>query len=623
MSRLAWYVHRLRAMGPGEVTHRLGDRWRALTQKSFLRQVSGFDPGPVDEKVPRLPERATAPAALRIQLADDVKTLLLGEWQLFGWKQVEVGAPPCWHRDPACGVVISHDTPARNLDYRRLPDLADARSIWEINRWSEMTRLAMHGWLNHDANAIRAAQLWLEDWCERNPPGIGINWTSPLEVALRLINFTWFDALVTAWAAEQSARGLSLRDHQAVLRRRILPVHAAWCWRHRSTGSSANNHLLGELTALVVAVSRWPALAKISCSAETAWDMLGHEVLRQFSTDGGSHEQALHYHAFAFDLAWQAARAVGCRAGEVHDRLALAARFLLAMGHGTEPWDFGDSDDAIVVPLMLRRDEAAEETRAWLVGDDCALRWWLGTPPMVVTKAHTTGLTVHEWQPFAVSGYAALRSHGWVARLDASPLGFGPLAAHGHADALHVSIWDGPHALLIDPGTGGYHGHAELRAELAAWSAHNGPLPDPAGFKTPLRIGPFLQIRHHAVPKLIVEGSAALARFEHEGHAFQRQVRRQEDHLEIRDTEDYRRPFSVAWTLPPGTEIKPLPSGQDTSFILTRAGKSWLLSLQSAEAQITLEERRVSPAYGQIETASVIAIQRIKAGLVTKIHRLD
>lgn len=622
MSRLAWYVHRLRAMSPGEVTHRFGDWWRQLTQSGFVRHVAKFDLGAVDDKAPRLPERATVPAALRMELAANAEKLLLGEWQLFGWKAVEVGAPPCWHRDPACGVVIAHDTPSRRLDYRRLPDGADARTIWEINRWTEMTRLAMHGWLNNDANAIRTAQLWLEDWCERNPPGIGINWTSPLEAALRLINFTWFDAIVSAWAADQTARGHSLHDHQTALRRRIVPIHAAWVWRHRSAGSSANNHLLGELAALVVAASRWPGLEKIACSAETAWEALGQEVLRQFATDGGSHEQALHYHAFAFDLAWQAARTVGCRAGTVHDRLALAARFLLAVGQGTEPWDFGDSDDAIVVPLTQSRAKTGEEWRAWLLGDECCLRWWLGPPPMIAMNTPTAGLTVHEWQAFAVSGYAALRSHGWVARLDASPLGFGPLAAHGHGDALHVSIWDGAQALLIDPGTGGYHGHAGLRTELASWTAHNGPQPWPVGFQTPRRIGPFLQIQHHPAPKLIVEGSAAVARFTHEKHVFQRQVRRQDEHLEIRDTEDYRKPFSVNWTLPPGTGVKQTSSGSECSFILSRSGKRWQITLQAGDAEVTLKEARVSPGYGSIETARVISVRNVSAGLVTKIQRL-
>ena len=129
MSRLAWYVHRLRAMGPGEVMHRVGDRWKQLGEKRFLRRVAAFDPGPVDEKVPRLPERATVPVPLRIQLAAEAKKLLPGSWQLFGWRQAEVGAPPCWHRDPACGVVIAHDRPAGERgvagpDRRRLVEAA-------------------------------------------------------------------------------------------------------------------------------------------------------------------------------------------------------------------------------------------------------------------------------------------------------------------------------------------------------------------------------------------------------------------------------------------------------------------------------------------------------------------
>ena len=182
----------------------------------------------------------------------------------------------------------------------------------------------------------------------------------------------------------------------------------------------------------------------------------------------------MHYHVFAFDLAWQAARAVGCRAGEVHDRLVLAARYFLALGQGAEAWDFGDSDDAIVLPLALRRGDTLEEMRRWLMGEECALRWWLGQPPQHAPNQFTSGLTVHEWQAFPASGMAALRSHGWVARLDASPLGFGPLAAHGHCDALHFSVWDGSQAVLIDPGTGGYHGHGEGLAMTYACGVYPG-----------------------------------------------------------------------------------------------------------------------------------------------------
>ncbi len=622
MSELRWYLHRLRAMSLPEIAGRVARSCRALTERSFLKKAATHELGALDPQQPRLANPASAPSSLRAQLAADAALLLAGRWQLFGWRQVDVGSPPCWHRDPLTGVVVAHDLPSSQLDHRHLPDGADARSIWEVNRWSEMTRLAMHGWLNDDASAIRTAQLWLEDWCDRNPAGIGINWTSPLEAALRLIQFTWFDALVTAWMDEQTARGHSLRDHQTALRRRIVPTHAAWCWRHRSSGSSANNHLLGELAALVVAVSRWPGLADIACTAEQAWENLCQEVLRQFAPDGGSLEQALHYHAFALELAWLAARTVGCKAGAAHDRLALAGRFFVAACHEREGWDYGDSDDAIVLPLALHRQNHAHELRAWLLGENGALRWWLGPPPLVAARGYTTGLVLPEWQTFASTGIAILRSHGWMARLDASPLGFGSLAAHGHSDALHVSIWDGDRAVIIDPGTGGYYGYQTWRTELATWTAHNGPLPHPQGYQTPRRIGPFLQTHHHPVPSLAVEGGTAIACLTHERHSFQRQIRRIEDGLEIQDTEDQQRPFSVCWIMPPGTQVKAMPEMESTVFLIQRDQQSWRLTLRAEhQAAVTLEERRVSPCYGKLETAPAILIQNIQTALVTTLSR--
>jgi hypothetical protein len=55
---------------------------------------------------------------------------------------------------------------------------------------------------------------------------------------------------------------------------------------------------------------------------------------------------------------------------------------------------------------------------------------------------------------------------------DAGPLGYGALAAHGHADALSLCLWAGED-LLIDPGTGSYHGDPVWREALRGTNAHN------------------------------------------------------------------------------------------------------------------------------------------------------
>jgi hypothetical protein len=82
------------------------------------------------------------------------------------------------------------------------------------------------------------------------------------------------------------------------------------------------------------------------------------------------------------------------------------------------------------------------------------LRFWLGESPKGVRSAMRSKWLVH-----AESGHAIWRDARWTVRADASPLGLGSMAAHGHLDALHVSLWFEQHALVIDPGTGAYYGH--------------------------------------------------------------------------------------------------------------------------------------------------------------------
>lgn len=606
--RLSWYAHRLRAMSAAEIMHRMAERARRFTLGGYLKRAAGIQPGPVNARAPFLPDPAAAPQGLREALAVEAAALQAGKWKLFGWHEAEVGAPPCWHRDARCGVVIEPKTVAHRLDHRNLPDGADARTIWEINRWAEMTRLAMHGWLNADKAAIRAAQLWLEDWLDHNPPGMGINWTSPLEAALRLINFCWFDALARAAGADASA--------QDELARRIVPVHAGWVWRHRSRGSSANNHLLGELAALVVALKRWPGMERHVQDVEQVWDMLGAEVLAQFAEDGGSREQALHYHLFAFDLAWQAVRAVGCRAGEVHDRLAEAADYFHCLAHPDEPWDFGDNDDAQVVPVTRSRERAAAEWRAWMAGEPGDLRFWLGRSPRSPARVEEAG-----WRCFPESGMVVGRMGGWMARLDASPLGFRSLAAHGHCDALHLSVWDGAHALLIDPGTGGYYGHQNWRAELASWEMHNAPLP-PAGYRTPRRCGTFLLTRHHEPPLPVCEGWQAAARFSHEGRIVQRTVLMSGNAVEIHDVEASGKPLTVRWCLAPQVQAEIHEAGAMTRLSLRRGTAEWSMELHVPAEKVTLKEARCSPAYARVETCAQVRVSVEDGKLVSRLRRM-
>jgi uncharacterized heparinase superfamily protein len=57
--------------------------------------------------------------------------------------------------------------------------------------------------------------------------------------------------------------------------------------------------------------------------------------------------------------------------------------------------------------------------------------------------------------------------------VDAGPLGYRKLAAHGHADALAFTLSVGGEEFLVDPGTYAYHTQPQWRSYFRGTAAHN------------------------------------------------------------------------------------------------------------------------------------------------------
>ncbi|HKE91397.1 MAG TPA: heparinase II/III family protein [Gemmatimonadales bacterium] len=577
------YWYRLRAMDPSEVAHRVLDqamRWAEPASRRSLAQVRLPNRG---SAFPQLPDRLNAPPSLRAAIRDAAKSIRSGRWVLFGWREVDMPDPPDWQRDYA------HD-PGRAAG-------SEPRNVWEINRWSELVRLAQNAWLNQEREDARLVQRWLNDWCARNPVGVGVNWRSGLEAGVRLVNFCWIDALI------RGCGDAALRTAQLRLAQQIVPAHAWWVWRRRSFGSSANNHLIGELAGLVLAARRWPAVSRVCGSAERAWEMLSRELLRQFAADGGNREQALHYHLFAWELAWQAHRVMGRFHGAVAERLRAAGQFWCDHAHTSEPWDFGDSDDAQVTPFTAGIGSARNEWKTWLTGGASpALHFWLGRAPQI------PALRAGSWRVYRESGLAVQDAGGWKARLDASPLGWGRLAAHGHLDALHVSLWDGARALVVDPGTGAYLGDRSVRDRLASWEWHNGPIPQ-FGLSRPRRRGAFVWSDHHDAPELSVDGATAVARRYDGGAPVTRCVRYASDAgaWTIEDRTPPGVPYVVRWRLAPAWRA--LPCKQGVVALAHAGGEQVRLTLAADQLQrCDVSEDVVAPHFGRLERAPVITV---------------
>jgi hypothetical protein len=154
---------------------------------------------------------------------------------------------------------------------------------------------------------------------------------------------------------------------------------------------------------------------------------------------------------------------------------------------------FGDADDGYIV--RLEQDGAFSPYRSMLAigallfrrGDfklkagrlDDKARWLLGPDAQArydALDAETTRLPLR--QSFPEGGYYILGAEfdspqEVRAVVDAGPLGYTSIAAHGHADALSFTLSVGGREFLIDPGTYAYHTQERWRQYFRGTSAHN------------------------------------------------------------------------------------------------------------------------------------------------------
>jgi hypothetical protein len=254
-----------------------------------------------------------------------------------------------------------------------------------------------------------------------------------------------------------------------------------------------------------------------------------------------------------------------------------------------EDWCYGDSDSACVSPVWLDDAGGAEEWRRWFIAqtNSPALDYWLAgwrrefreeltrvvhdrgrepfqslKPAKVLLPPQTPRLG---WVCFPNTGIHVCRTGAWTLRWDLSPLGYLNTAAHGHLDALHLSIWLRDVAMVIDPGTGCYYADLRLRAWLASRAAHNGPHSPPHNW--PARLGPFLWKSHHPVPRLEpVQGGALRGRYCTDWGDYVRTVRVSEDDAtviaedsqEVNTTDQRPADWIVRWQFAPGATLESL-----------------------------------------------------------------
>ena len=404
-------------------------------------------------------------------------------------KEVNFDEEIDWNRDLLTGkkILLKYWSDIHFWDKNVV---SEVKYTWELNRHQHFVTLAQAYFLSGDETYAEELFRQWDKWIESNPPKFGVNWTSSLELALRLVSWTW--ALHIAKKSTALTGDLYLRILESI------DAHAGFIERHRSRFSSANNHLIGEGLGLIYAGTYFPELKGALHWQKKGFDIVLREIPGQVYADGVNKEQAISYQRYLFDiglLTLQAADYAGIDGPKkILDRLERMAEFILFLidTDGNVP-SIGDEDGGQALSLSAEPTDESSPYRSlfrsaailfkrgdfkfasgnmdlrnlWLFGLDGARSFYqLPSNDSLITS-----------KSFSQGGYHVLRSRvnndEWVMTFDTGPLGFGSMAAHGHADALSITLGCSGEPVLIDPGTYLYLGAGSWRDYFRSTMAHN------------------------------------------------------------------------------------------------------------------------------------------------------
>ena len=472
---------------------RILERFRTRTTPGFFAAFSQR------EDVPDLLRRRWPELEARvIEVADH---MCRGQFDLLGRSRLDCGAPIDWHRDPVSGTRVERRHWSR-IDHLDPKVAGEYKLIWELNRHQYFVTLGKAYWYTNDERYAATFVEHLMAWMDANPPTIGVNWASSLEVAFRAI--AWI------WGLHFFKASPCLSDTVLLRTLRFLYLHGRHVETYLSTYSSPNTHITGEALGLLYLGTMLPELDCAERWRRIGWTVFLEQLEKHVRPDGSYFEQSTYYHRYTSDFCLHALILGQVNGGPIpavlSDKLRLLLDHLMHLSQpdGRTPL-VGDDDGGRVLPLDER---SPNDFRATLATGAALFQrsdyryvsgpaseetlWLLGSAGLCAFDAVEPAAPAVQSRAFPDGGYHVLRD-GWEREASSMTIDCGPHGVlncgHAHADALALTLVVRGTAVLVDPGTYTYTAPPVLRDHFRSSGAHN--TVTVAGQSSSIPSGPF------------------------------------------------------------------------------------------------------------------------------------
>lgn len=412
----------------------------------------------------------------RCSPAEQINLPVISSLTAFGYLKYPVaGRFPNWFYSPLTQYTF------QNTDkvWYQIPDfdesVGDIKGIWEASRFEWLIALVRHERQVHDGQALVQLDLWLNDWCAKNPAYFGPNWKCGQEASIRVMH------IITALIGLEQVQ----YPHDNVCE--FIEIHLK---RIEPTIDYAiaqdNNHGTSEATALYIGgavLNAWKPKPQYQ-----KWKTLGKKWLlnranKLIMQDGGFSQYSITYHRVMLDsycLAEIVRQKLALKpfSGQLYRQLQKATDWLyvLTQADGDVP-NLGANDGARLIPVS-QTDYRDFRPTVQLASTLFHLHSYYPASDLYdesLTFFHIQKLNQENFilpsrnQFFNDSGLISSQNNNFFLAFKLPKFKFRP----SQCDALHLDVWFKGQNILRDGGTYSYNSTLEDLNYFSGVASHN------------------------------------------------------------------------------------------------------------------------------------------------------
>ncbi len=309
----------------------------------------------------------------------------------------------------------------------------DLKIAWEISRFNYVVIIAKAYKLTQNEKYSQFIINLLISWFRNNKFLYGINWTNPMEVAIRAINFLW----ICYFCKEN--KNFKKIENQINYH---LYEHLIFLENNWEKSDRPNNHYLADLLGYLYLTEFFNLKSKFN----NALKEMVAQLKVQIQDDGSSYEGSTCYHRLVTEIFLHTMLLPNIPLeikSQIKEKFLKMLKFLQANTPiKNEFLQIGDNDSGKIV-------------------------FGIDAPP-IKTKNQiynfpNFGLTILKYQQW----YIAFRNPSYHTK---QPTG------HFHEDFLSITIYYQGKPIIIDPGTYTYTGNIKMRNIFRSTFFHNNPI---------------------------------------------------------------------------------------------------------------------------------------------------